>query len=145
MTFFEENMTRTNGAPEAVAGMDRRFGGLMVGVFALLAAWPWLTSGEEPRLWSAGIALLFLLLTLSRSRLLRRLLHLWLHLGQFLQRLTTPLLMAILFFAVVTPIALLLRGMGRHPLQRLWQPDLPSYWQVRTPPGPTPESMREPF
>jgi hypothetical protein len=39
--------------------------------------------------------------------------------------------MALLFFAVVTPLGVLLRGLGRDPLRLRLEPQSASYWLCR--------------
>jgi hypothetical protein len=46
---------------------------------------------------------------------------------------------------VVTPLALMLRLMGRDLLERRMDPVTPTYWIERRPPGPAPETMRQQF
>jgi hypothetical protein len=41
------------------------------------------------------------------------------------------LVMAILFFTVLTPLGLVMRSMGRDPLRRRLDREAPSYWVVR--------------
>ncbi len=48
------------------------------------------------------------------------------------------LLLGGIYFLVLLPIGLLLRGFGRNPLDWKWRPDIPSYWQDRDPP-PAPD------
>lgn len=38
---------------------------------------------------------------------------------------------AVLFFGVLTPLALVMRVWGRDPLRRRLDPDAPSYWLAR--------------
>jgi hypothetical protein len=39
------------------------------------------------------------------------------------------LLIAIFYYVVITPIGLIMRLLGRDPMQRRWQPKAASYWQ----------------
>ena len=41
--------------------------------------------------------------------------------------------LAILFYGVITPVGLIMRLAGRDPMQRAFRPDLNSYWQERPP------------
>ncbi len=41
------------------------------------------------------------------------------------------LIMAAIYYLVMTPIGLLIRAMGREPFQRRADPSLPTYWIVR--------------
>ncbi len=56
----------------------------------------------------------------------------WMAVGRGLSRMTTPIVLAILYFLVVTPIGLLLRLVGRDPLRH--RPREGSYW-ARVPSG----------
>ena len=64
----------------------------------------------------------------------------WLYLG--LTYATYPigwvvshLVLAVLFFLVMTPVGLVLRALGRDPLVKAPQPGQPSYWRPREPPA----------
>jgi len=46
---------------------------------------------------------------------------------------------------VVTPIGLLMRALGKRPLNIALDPEAKSYWIERKPPGPEPESMKLQF
>ena len=60
-------------------------------------------------------------------------------------RVVTPMAMAVLFFGLVTPIAVLLRIFGRDPLRLKRDPKATTYWIERVPPGPSPESIKRQF
>ena len=49
---------------------------------------------------------------------------------------------AVLFFAVVAPIGLLMRAFGSDRLLLRRDPKAASYWIRREPPGPAPETMK---
>lgn len=51
----------------------------------------------------------------------------------------SSLLLAIVWFLVVTPIAVLMRATGRDPMSRRFEPELDSYWEARP---PTPDTRR---
>ena len=56
-----------------------------------------------------------------------------------------PLVMALIYFAVVTPTGLVMRALGKDPLRLKYDPDAQSYWIHRDPPGPERESMQNQF
>ena len=56
-----------------------------------------------------------------------------------------PVSMGVLFYAVLTPIALIMRLFATRPMPIGFEPDTQSYWIKRTPPGPAPDSMRKQF
>ena len=55
------------------------------------------------------------------------------------------LVMGLLFYATITPMALVMRLMGKDPLRRRFDPEAKSYWIERRPAGPEPQSMRRQF
>ncbi|MDD9928124.1 MAG: SxtJ family membrane protein [Rhodospirillaceae bacterium] len=97
------------------------------------------------RWWSLIIAGVFLALAFAAPKLLSPLNRLWMRFGLLLHRIVNPLVMALLFFLVVTPIALLMRLFGKRPLHLETEPDAESYWIPRDPPGPEPETMKQQF
>lgn len=127
-----------------VASSDRSFGIVMA---VTLAAVTLLNGWHAGRLWpwSGGLAALLLALALVRPQALNLLNRLWLKFGLLLHRIVNPVVMALLFFGTVWPTGLVMRVMGRDLLRLKWQPDAASYWIVRQPPGPSPETMRDQF
>ena len=53
----------------------------------------------------------------------------WHWLGRALNRVVSPIVLAVLYIGVVTPVGLLLRTLGTSPLSR--DPDAESYWIER--------------
>jgi hypothetical protein len=123
---------------------DRSFGFVFTVVFALIGFWP-LIHAHPPRWWSVGIAAAFLVVSLVRPVLLAPLNKLWLRFGLLLHKIVNPLVMGMLFYLVLTPFGFVLRRLGKDPLRRGFDAAAQSYWIVRTPPGPLPESMKNQF
>ena len=57
--------------------------------------------------------------------------------------LVSHLLMAMVFYLVVTPIGLMMRMLGRDPMHRKADPDAETYWQPRTPSPGTKRYFRQ--
>ncbi|MBF0285383.1 MAG: hypothetical protein HQL51_13105 [Magnetococcales bacterium] len=125
-------------------GSERSFGLVFTAFFALVGGWP-LLHGGVPRLWAGVAAGVFLVLALAWPRGLAPLNRLWFHFGLLLHRVMTPLVMGILFFAVFTPMGVVMRLLGKDPLRLRLDPKASSYWIPRDPPGPAPESMKHQF
>lgn len=125
-------------------GTDRSFGIVFAVVFAIIGLWP-LVKGEPTRLWAVGAAVAFLLAALAVPRALRPLNLLWFKFGMLLHHVVTPLVMGLLFFGTVTPTGILMRLTGKDPMRLKRDPAAASYWIVREPPGPAPESMKNQF
>jgi hypothetical protein len=66
-------------------------------------------------------------------------------LALLLSKITNPVIMALLFVMVFAPFGILMRLLGKDLLRLKPDPAANSYWVVRTPPGPQPESMSNQF
>ena len=107
-------------------GSNRSFGIVFFVVFLLIALYP-ILKNNEVRYWSLIISVIFIILGLLNSNLLTPLNKLWFKFGIFLGNVISPLVMGIIFFAVVTPIALLMRILGKDILN-LKKKNKNSYW-----------------
>ncbi|MDP6031353.1 MAG: SxtJ family membrane protein [Alphaproteobacteria bacterium] len=138
---LHEDLSRGHVAERA---SPRGFGIVFAAVFAVIGLWP-MTDGEGARVWALVLGAAFLVLALMRPSLLAPLNRIWLGLGAVLHRIVNPLVMGLMFFAVITPMALILKLVGKNLLHRCFSPDAQSYWIPRQPPGPEPQSMRNQF
>ena len=134
----------TAGEPLA-RGSDRAFGLAFAFVGAMAGGALPLIAGGEPRLWLLGIAAALLAVALARPGLLALPNRGWHRVRLLLSRIVNPLLMAVLFYGVVTPTGLAMRALGRDPLRLRRDPEAASYWIRRDPPGPDPESMAKQY
>ena len=107
-------------------GSNRSFGILFAIVFILIALWP-LIKGNEIRLWSLIISIIFLTLGLVNSKILTPLNKLWFKLGIFLGNFIAPIIMGIIFFFVVTPTGIIMKLLGKD-LIKLKKNNENSYW-----------------
>ena len=123
---------------------DRSFGTVFTIFFAVLAFWP--AFHAKPIRWPLLlISATFLLITMVRASLLQPLNELWTRLARVLNKITTPVITGLLFFVVVTPVAIILRLKGKDPLRLRYDSHAESYWLKRNPPGPSSESMANQF
>jgi hypothetical protein len=123
---------------------ERVFGFVFAAVFLIIGLLP-LLHGNMVRLWSLGVAAVFLALALAVPKTLAPLNRLWMKFGMLLHAVVNPVVMAFLFFSTVTPIALILRALGKDPLHLKFDPAAKTYWIDRTPPGPAPDTMPRQF
>ena len=115
------------------ASEGRRFGATVGGAFLVLAAVLFWRGRETAAIVGAvaGAALLAAAMVIpSRLGPLRRA---WMGLALAISKVTTPMLMAVIYFVIVTPIGLVLRLVGRDPLARSRQAE--SCWVRRGRPG----------
>ncbi len=87
---------------------NRSFGIVFFTVFLLISIYPLIKDGNI-RIWSSIIALIFLVLGIFNSKLLSLPNQLWFKFGLFLSKFFSPIIMAIVYFLVVTPTGLILR------------------------------------
>jgi hypothetical protein len=125
-------------------GSDQNFGLVFGAVFALIALWP-LLRGNRIHLWLLAVAVIFLVAAIVVPRALGPLNRLWFRLGILLSKIVTPLVMGILFFVAVTPIAYLMRWFSNDPLRLKRDPAAKSYFIERSPPGPVVGSFKDQF
>lgn len=121
---------------------DRQFGLVMAGFFAILAGIAaWRGAGSWIALWLA-VGSTFAAAALAAPSVLRPLNRLWFRFGLLLHKIMTPLIMAAMFFGMVTPIALLMRLFGKRPIRPGFDRMAASYWIARDPAGPGPMSKQ---
>ena len=109
---------------------NRNFGIVFFIVFFLIAVYPLINNGNI-RVWSLIISIIFLILGLINSKLLLPLNKVWFKFGLLLGSVISPIVMGIIFFLVVTPIALILRAIGKDVLN-LKKNNNKTYWIEKT-------------
>jgi hypothetical protein len=129
---------------KVVAGSDRSFGLVMAAVLLAVTS---LNAWHSGRLWpwTGGLAGLLVAAALVRPAILHPLNLLWLKFGLLLHKVVNPIVMALIFYGTVLPTGLVMRMLGKDMLRLKRQPDEASYWIVRQPPGPSPETMKDQF
>ena len=105
---------------------NKSFGLVFFIVFIIIAFWP-LLNNETYRLWAILISLIFLILGLKNSKLLTPLNIFWFKLGILLGKIVSPVIMAIIFFVVVTPIGIIMRLLNKNLLNLKFNKNN-SYW-----------------
>lgn len=124
---------------------ERTFGLVFVGIFLIAATYSWYKQFSNTWAYTfLMLASILLLCTITTPKLLRPLNKAWYQLGLFLGRFVSPIVLGILFFIVITPVAIAMKLAGRDAL-KLRKQNVSSYWIERKPPGPEPESFKEQF
>jgi hypothetical protein len=123
---------------------NRSFGWTFTVVFVLAGAYG-LWHGGAHSLPMLALAVVMALVTLTRAAWLTPLNRAWMKLGELMGRVVSPVVLGIIFFAVFTPVGLVMRAFGRDAMCRRFEPGQPSYWVKRDPPGPADNSYRNMF
>ena len=129
---------------DIVGSSDRAFGLTLAAVFAVIGMVR-LVLGHSYWEWWFGAAVVMLAFALAWPAVLAPLNRLWLRLGLVLYRVVNPVVMGLVFFSTVLPIGLVMRALGKDPLRLRREPAAESYWIVREPPGPEPDTMKNQF
>ena len=138
---MHENLDK---AEEVKVSSDRSFGIVFTIVF--LAVGIWVVSGGQSKGWLFFVsAALFLVVAIARPSILGPFNRSWAKFGLLLGQVFNPLLLGVVFFLVVTPIAVVLRLLGKDLLHLKSKSDLKSYWIDRSPAGPKFGSMTKQF
>ena len=108
---------------------SKNFGILFFIIFFIYGLWP-LLNQDAIRVWSLVIGLIFLILALLNSKILNPLSSLWIKFGELLGKIISPLVMAFIYFLIITPIAIIIR-LSRKDLLKTKFNSSPSYWIKR--------------
>lgn len=108
---------------------EREFGLIVGGVFALLGAW-WLYRGKFVNVaqFIVPFGALLVLLGIIIPRVLVYPNKAWMKLAEGMSFVSTRIILAFVYFVVLTPIGLIKRGMGWDPLHRRAERS-DSYWR----------------
>ena len=109
---------------------NRSFGILFFLVFLGFGLWP-LTKEMSPYIYLVIISVVFLILGLLNSKLLSPLNKIWIKFGEILGKIIAPLIMALVYFLILTPISLLVRVFGKDLLGLKYLKQQNSYWIKR--------------
>lgn len=130
--------------PPMKRASERVFGVAFAVVFTAIGLFPLLGDGA-PRAWALTLAGALLALALVKPALLAPLNRAWFRVALVLQHCVSMLAMGLLFYGVVTPTGLIMRGLGKDLLRLRYDRQASSYWLHRDPPGPSADSMGQQF
>ena len=145
---FHEDFSRTE---EVKGGSDRGFGltvgGILLAIAAVRAGLH-LWDGSAPG-WVegilAGIGWVLVVFGLAAPARLAPLNRAWTRLGLILFKVVNPVVLGLIYLTTVVPTGLTMRLLGRDLLSLKFDRQAASYWVVREPPGPAPETMIHQF
>jgi len=91
---------------------NKQFGYLFFFIFLIITIYGYVNSSDINYI-SLGFSLIFLLITLIKPVLFEPLNNIWIKFGEILGKIIAPIVMAIIFFIIVTPISFILKLIGK--------------------------------
>ncbi len=128
----------------------RSFGTVFSVVGLLVAAWLVHDHQYTARGWMLGaastaVSAVLWIVSRVKAAWLRWPAAMWFALGAFLHAVVSPITLGILFFLVLTPVAIVLRMAGRDALRLKRSSGLSSYWVKRDTTTPDADTLRRQF
>ena len=109
---------------------NRNFGVVFFIFFMIISLFPLFKDGNV-RVWALVVAIIFLILGLLNSSVLSPLNRIWFKFGILLGSFVSPIVMGIVFFAIVTPTSLIMKVLGKN-LLNLKKDNKKTYWIERS-------------
>ena len=109
---------------------NRSFGLLFFIVFIVVGLWP-VIKGETANIYLILISLFFLIFGLINSNILSPFNKAWIKLGEILGLIIAPIIMALVYFIILTPISLIVRMFGKDLLGLKFLKKQDTYWIKR--------------
>ena len=114
-------------------------------VFAIIGILPWFGENNKIIGWALIVSGIFLVISIFVSVVLSPLNKVWTKFGQLLQKVISPVVLGVMYYLILTPFGLAMRVMGKDLLSLKLDKAATSYWIQRSPPGPSPESMKNQY
>jgi hypothetical protein len=109
---------------------NRSFGLLFFVIFLALGMYPFF-KGNSLNFYFILLSMPFLILGLVDSKILTPINKTWLKFGEMLGMVIAPIIMAIVYFFILTPVSLLVRLLGKDLLNLNFSKKLKTYWLIR--------------
>ncbi len=137
-------MTSEHKIPELDRKGLREFGLVTGGIIAVLFGlfFPWLIERPIPR-WPWVIFGVLAVLGLTAPQALKPIYHWWMRFGLLMSRITTPIIMGVVFYLVITPMGLVMRLAGKDYMARRLHQQVESY-RIKSTATP-PKRLEKPF
>ena len=109
---------------------EKSFGLLLSFVFLIISIWPLFFIGDL-RLWSFIISVIFFSISFIKPNILRPLNIIWIKFGEVLGLVIAPIVMALVYFFILTPISIIVRIFGKDLLNLKFFEKQKTYWIKR--------------
>jgi hypothetical protein len=111
----------------------RQFGLLVGAIFTVIGLWPLVFRGEPLRLWAVGVGGLLIACGGAVPSVLAPIHTGWMWVGHIMGWINTRILLSIVFYALLTPMGLVFRLMGKDTMRQAFAESSTTYRVVRSP------------
>lgn len=108
------------------------FGAMLLAFFALVGGlvwWKFESRQAAQTIWTVGAVLTLVYFSLEPLRLY--VYRGWMYAAYPIGWTVSHVLLGLIFYGVITPIGLIMRLLGRDPMQRGFEPNAATYWEPR--------------
>ena len=124
---------------------NKKFGFFFSVFFAMIALYSYSQQFMSTLVAAVVISIVFLATTLLVPQVLAPLNRIWYELGMLIGKIISPIILGIIFFMLITPIAIITKLFGRDHL-KIKKLSVKSYWIDRHPPSrPPSDSFKSQF
>lgn len=106
---------------------EKSFGVLFGSIFLIISFWP-LLSFADVRFWSLILAIIFFTIAFLKPIVLAPLNKTWIKFGEILGLIIAPIVMALVYFLILTPVSLTVRVFGKDLLGLKFSEKKTTYW-----------------
>lgn len=108
----------------------RKFGLIVGGIFSFIGVWPYFRS-EDPRLWALVLGLALIALGGVLPQALAPVHRAWMFVGHIMGWVNTRILLAIVFYGIITPIGMARRWFSADMINHSFDTSLATYRVTR--------------
>ena len=123
-------MFETNNNRQIKPSSERNFAIVFCIFFALIGLYPLLID-KNINLWACLLSFLFLFLGIIFPKSLTLPNKLWFKFGIFLSKLTSPIILALIYYLTITPVGIVIRFLGKDLIKQKIILSKKSYWIKR--------------
>ena len=106
---------------------EKSFGVLFGSIFLIISLWP-LLSSSDVHFWSLILAIVFFTIVFLKPIILVPLNKTWIKFGEILGLIIAPIVMALVYFFILTPVSLIVRVFGKDLLGLKFSERKATYW-----------------
>jgi hypothetical protein len=107
--------------------------GLVLGTgFFVIGVWPTVFRHADPNRWAVALSIVFAATGILVPGALQHVHRFWMTLGNLLGWINSRVILTLLYYAVVTPISLLMSLLGHDPMNRKFDRGVETYRVTRT-------------